>query len=186
PSRLKPSTSSITAAPGKIATHGASSMYLRPVPSIVPQDGSGGWMPRPRKESVASARIAVESASVVCTIRGAMTFGSTCSDSTRVAPPPAARAASTYSRPTTARTGPRVPAREEARGPGGARPQPREPHHRPGPEDDQARAQRQCGQHRQHPGHTQVNRSNSTTPPGAEIPPGAGYGDRATDEHDGA
>jgi hypothetical protein len=98
----------MTAAPGKIAVQGASSMYLRPVPSIVPQDGSGGWTPRPRNDSVASARMAVDNASVVWTISGAATLGRTWSESTRPAPAPAARAASMYSRPATARTGPRA------------------------------------------------------------------------------
>jgi len=40
------------ASPGYTATHGASSMKRRPVASIVPQDGFGGWVPRPRKDKV--------------------------------------------------------------------------------------------------------------------------------------
>ena len=50
-------------------------MSARASESIEPQDGFGGWMPMPRKLSVASVRIAPDSASVTCTVNGATTFG---------------------------------------------------------------------------------------------------------------
>src|SRR5213593_4017987 len=77
PSMLSPSTASAMAMPGKIATHGASSMYLRPELSIVPHDGSGGCVPSPRNDSVASLRMAVENDKVAWMMSGAAMFGST-------------------------------------------------------------------------------------------------------------
>ena len=47
------------AAPGKTESHHAASMYERAVLSIPPHDASGGCVPRPRKLSAASARIAL-------------------------------------------------------------------------------------------------------------------------------
>ena len=44
--------------PGKIAIHGAFSISLVASLSMFPHDGVGGWMPRPRNESVLSVMIA--------------------------------------------------------------------------------------------------------------------------------
>jgi Kelch motif len=38
---------------------------------MLPQDGSGGWLPRPRNDSVASIRIASGTAIAICTTNGA-------------------------------------------------------------------------------------------------------------------
>jgi len=65
------------ATPGTVATCGATSRTSRPVETISPHEAVGGWVPSPRKLSAASVRIAVDSETVVCTKRGAETFGST-------------------------------------------------------------------------------------------------------------
>ena len=88
-------TNPADAAPGTMTTQGASSMYLRPVLSMVPQEGSGGWAPRPRKERAASTTMALAKLMVACTMMGAAAFGSTCSTSTRQGGLPKAVAAST-------------------------------------------------------------------------------------------
>ena len=55
------------ASPAKIALQGESSRKLRPSDSMSPSEGVGGWVPRPRKESEASTRIAADSSRLVCT-----------------------------------------------------------------------------------------------------------------------
>src|SRR5690606_2085437 len=59
PRRLKPSTTRKIAPPGKIDIQGACVMKFFAVFSIEPQDGLGGCWPRPRKERLASAMMAV-------------------------------------------------------------------------------------------------------------------------------
>src|SRR5205807_9962355 len=94
PRRLNPRTVSAIAAPGRTAIHGSSSMYCRAALSINPQEAVGGWVPRPRKLSAASVRMAVERDTVVCTIKGAETFGTTCRSMIFQLGRPTARAAS--------------------------------------------------------------------------------------------
>ena len=45
--------------------------------SMLPQDGAGGWTPRPRNDSAASIMMAVERLNVACTMIGASTLGRT-------------------------------------------------------------------------------------------------------------
>ena len=49
---------------GKTAIQGACSIKVRASDSMEPQEGSGGWMPRPRKLMDASVRMALERARV--------------------------------------------------------------------------------------------------------------------------
>ena len=51
---------------------------LRPVESIEPHSGVGGWMPKPRKLNVAADRMALPTPSVACTSSGANAFGRIC------------------------------------------------------------------------------------------------------------
>ena len=46
------------ASPGIVATCGATSRRSRPVETMRPHDGVGGWTPSPRKDSAASTRMA--------------------------------------------------------------------------------------------------------------------------------
>src|SRR5690348_6011175 len=62
-----------------------------------PQDGCGGWVPRPRYDKAASARMASANWMVACTINSDRTFGNTCSMVMLKFPLPDARAASTNS-----------------------------------------------------------------------------------------
>src|SRR5205807_2520858 len=66
---------SISTSPGKVEIHHALSRYSRPSWIIPPHDGVGGWMPRPRKESVASSTIARASSSVATTTSDESTLG---------------------------------------------------------------------------------------------------------------
>src|SRR4029453_3569700 len=52
---------------------------------MLPHDAWGGWMPSPRNESDASARMAKATLSEACTMIGLKAFGTTC----RQAAPPA-------------------------------------------------------------------------------------------------
>src|SRR4030095_11341827 len=61
PNRLEASTAILTATPGKRARIGTRSMDCRPAPlSIPPQEGVRGGVPKPRKLSKASMRIALQ------------------------------------------------------------------------------------------------------------------------------
>src|ERR1043166_3330058 len=75
---------------------------------MAPQDGVGGWAPRPMNESAASAMIAPPMPSVAATITGAITLGSTWRAMMRTSDAPSARAAWTYSRPRVSNTWPRT------------------------------------------------------------------------------
>src|SRR6266540_7228309 len=70
---------------------------------MLPQVGSGSVMPRFRKLSRASVRIAVGTSRVHRTISGSTALSSTCWMTTRRVEAPRARAASTYSRSRMAR-----------------------------------------------------------------------------------
>ena len=83
------------ASPEKIALHGDSIRKLRPSDSISPSDGVGGCVPRPRKESDASTRIAAESSRLVCTSMTLARLGRTCRKMMRASPAPMARAPAT-------------------------------------------------------------------------------------------
>src|SRR5712692_1139569 len=61
--------------PGKIAIHGALSMSDVAWLSMLPHEDVGGWMPKPRNDSVLSAMIAAATPSVGATGIGAWEFG---------------------------------------------------------------------------------------------------------------
>ena len=67
-------------------------MNSRASASMVPHSGVGGCAPMPRKPSAAASRIAVEKASVACTISGARQFGRMVMNIRRRWPAPATRA----------------------------------------------------------------------------------------------
>ena len=68
----------------------------------------GGWTPKPRNESAASARMAAATTSVALTMIGPMVFGMMCRRMMRVSPEPDALAASTYSFSRSDRKTPRT------------------------------------------------------------------------------
>ncbi|PYP09224.1 MAG: hypothetical protein DMD59_09660 [Gemmatimonadetes bacterium] len=80
---------------------------------MLPQVGSGGLMPIPRKDSDASSRSTFPTPSAAETMIGAAAFGRTWRKITRPLPAPSARAATTKSRcrseSTSARTSRLVP-----------------------------------------------------------------------------
>ena len=84
--------------PGQVEIHHAESRYSRPSCTIPPQDGVGGWMPRPRNESVASSTMARASSRVAMTTMEESTLGSTWRSTTRASEPPRAWIDSTNSR----------------------------------------------------------------------------------------
>ena len=63
------------ARPGKIEIHGAVEICSRASESMLPQLGNGGRMPRPRKDSVASASTAPPMPSVPMTMIGPSMLG---------------------------------------------------------------------------------------------------------------
>src|SRR5207253_260841 len=96
PSKLVPNTTRLMATPGKITSHGAVRTYsAADSDSILPQEGYGSGMPRPRNDSEASTRIAEPSCAVASTISGAIVLGSTCLIAMRSSLMPTAFAAST-------------------------------------------------------------------------------------------
>src|SRR5215472_18503889 len=97
PSRLKPSTVTMIASPGRVARCGESRMYDKPKASVAPQLGVGGGTPRPRKLSAASVVIAVPMPSVASTSSGAAALGRMCPSTIRGPVSPITRAASTNS-----------------------------------------------------------------------------------------
>src|SRR2546422_1465151 len=95
PTRLTPSTVMPIASPGKSNTHGATRSRSRPSAIMAPQDGVGGWAPRPTNERAASAMIAPPTPRVAAMITGPRTLGSTCRATSRASDAPSARAACT-------------------------------------------------------------------------------------------
>src|SRR5204862_1192884 len=83
PTKFRPTTVTNSAAPGPKTIHGADCRYPRPALIMLPHDAAGGWMPRPRNDSDASARIANATLSDACTTIGAVAFGSTWRHATR-------------------------------------------------------------------------------------------------------
>src|SRR5437899_7535683 len=76
PSRLRLRTARKIAAPAENEYHGVWVRYFRPVSSMEPHDGVGGWTPSPRNESAASVRMALAKATEACTNNGDKQFGS--------------------------------------------------------------------------------------------------------------
>ena len=76
PAKAKPSTVIMIAKPGKITIHGAVIAYCAAVPvSILPQEGNGSEMPRPKKLSPASVSMAVPNIEDMMIKNGATVFG---------------------------------------------------------------------------------------------------------------
>src|SRR5450755_480513 len=98
PNRLMLSAISTSIDPGKITSHQAPlKSCLLPSLMKVPSDGEVGETPTPRKDRVASARMAVATWMVESTSTGPITFGSTCFLMMRNGATPMTRAACTYS-----------------------------------------------------------------------------------------
>lgn len=83
--------------PGKTAAQGARAANCWAVASMVPRLGAGGWMPRPRKDSTASPRIAAGMATVACTRITEVALGRMCRASTQRSLAPSTTAAATKS-----------------------------------------------------------------------------------------
>ena len=66
------------AIPGKVDIHQALPMYWRPSDSIRPQVTVGGWTPRPRKLSAASASMVVATTMLASTMIEPVTLGRMC------------------------------------------------------------------------------------------------------------
>ena len=96
PNMLVPYTTVASASPGHSTVHGATNMNsrLRPL-SMAPQLGNGGWIPKPRKLRLASARMIAGMRSVSRITAGARTLGRMWRSSTRLVRPPIADAAVT-------------------------------------------------------------------------------------------
>src|SRR5713226_11400 len=77
----------MSTSPGNVEIHQAESRYSRPSCTMPPQDGVGGWMPRPRKESVASSTMARANSRVAITTIEESTLGSTWRSTTRASEP---------------------------------------------------------------------------------------------------
>src|SRR5579864_5549393 len=77
--------------------HGAAYMYSRLSLIISPQEGCGGWVPRPRKLRLASSRMARDTPMGIWTSTGESTFGRMVRKTIRASRAPAATDASTYS-----------------------------------------------------------------------------------------
>src|ERR671913_311910 len=107
PRRLKPKERKRMAKPAKIALQGESMRKLRPSDSIKPSDGVGGCVPRPRKESEASTRIAAESRRLVWTRTTEARLGRMCRKMMRPSDAPIALAPATYSLSHRTSAGPR-------------------------------------------------------------------------------
>jgi hypothetical protein len=91
---LIPKTASERAKPGQKANKGALSIYCLPsLLSILPQEGTLGGKPKPRKLRLASDKIALPTPSVKLMIIGAKIFGKMCRIIVRIGPLPMASAA---------------------------------------------------------------------------------------------
>src|SRR5262249_30128822 len=98
PRKFRPSTVTNSAAPGPKTIHGACWRYPRPALIMLPHEASGGWTPRPRNDSEASARMANATLRDAWTTIGVAAFGRTWRAAIRQPGAPSARAASTNSR----------------------------------------------------------------------------------------
>ena len=95
--RFNDSAHSMIATPGKVTIHQACWRYSRPLAIMSPQDGFGGWIPKPRKLSDASERIRKATSSVPSTSSGDAKLGNRCRNITRRLRAPTAVAARTNS-----------------------------------------------------------------------------------------
>ena len=99
----------IRATPGKMVIHHSPlNRKSLPMRMRVPSEGWVGGTPTPRKESVASARMASARFSVPMTSTGPSTLGSTCCSMILKRPRPMTRAARTYSLLRSTRVEPRT------------------------------------------------------------------------------
>ncbi len=83
-------------------------MNWRASASMLPQFGSGGGGPRPRKDRAVTVKMVLARVRLVCTRIGETTSGSTWRTAMENSPMPTLRAASTWSQRFTLRTGPRT------------------------------------------------------------------------------
>ena len=75
---------------------------------MLPQDGTGGWMPKPRYESPDSARITPATSIIAITIISGRTFGKMCRRMIRPGEAPMTLAAVTKSRSRSEKVCPRA------------------------------------------------------------------------------
>src|SRR3954454_14733073 len=108
PRKFTHSTTTRMARPGNHTSHGATSIWLCAESSRFPHVGVGGWIPKPRKESTDSVRIAAATDSVTFTMIGPIAFGIRFDVMIRRSELPAARAASTNSFSLRERNTPRT------------------------------------------------------------------------------
>ena len=94
--------------PGQIISWGAVPICSCALDSMLPQDGIGGWMPRPRKDRIDSNRMMPPTDSVVATMIGETTLGRMWTNITRLFDAPSAWAARTNSRAFIDRVEPRT------------------------------------------------------------------------------
>ena len=91
-----------------MTSHQSVKPSLWPSAISLPSAAFGGWIPKPRNESAASARIAAAMISVMLTTIGPTQFGSMCRKMIRGSLAPAAFAASTNSFSRSERKSPRT------------------------------------------------------------------------------
>src|SRR6185436_7106122 len=95
---LSESTESVITIPGKSPYHGAWWRKDRPVFSMEPHEGVGGWVPSPRKESAASRSMATAPVTATWTTIGVRAFSRIVRNMRYAGPTPRARVATTNSR----------------------------------------------------------------------------------------
>src|SRR5713101_10218676 len=108
PTKLMARTVRKIAAPGNTVIHQLSSVVPMALVSRLPQLAVGGWIPKPRNDSVLSTRIASATTSVAFTMMGPRQLGNTWRRMMRVFDAPIARDASTNSRSRNDRVAPRT------------------------------------------------------------------------------
>ena len=84
--------------PGKRPYHGAWWRKDRPVLSIEPHEGAGGWVPSPRNESAASSSMATAPVTAIWTTMGVSALSRIVRNMRYAGPTPSARVATTNSR----------------------------------------------------------------------------------------
>src|SRR5216117_2650439 len=82
--------------PGAAATHGAFTSVSLPDAIMLPQDGVGGWTPRPRNDRPASSMIALPIPSAAATMTGVSALGRTSRHRILARESPSARARITW------------------------------------------------------------------------------------------
>src|SRR5205809_79787 len=106
PSRVQATTTSTRAMPGAAATHGAFTSVSLPDAIMLPQDGVGGWTPRPRNDRPASSMIALPIPSAAATMTGVSALGRMWRHRILARESPNASAPSTNGRAASAQTSP--------------------------------------------------------------------------------